>query len=140
MLARHRLPLAAAAFFLSFVAGPVAADETSPVLLFAHGPKAILVEVASGVTMPCDASTNRLLYRGWLAPDTVLRTSSPSATICFRQTYDDFPEANWSTPRLVRPLPQCSAARRRSGPCTEVADPTIRVEVHSVEPRPGDPG
>jgi hypothetical protein len=135
VLARLPLAVAAVALVATFSAELARADDGSPVILVAHGPNAILVEVASGVTMPCDASTNRPLYRGALAPGGVLHLSSPSASICFRQTYDDFPEANWSTPRLLGPLPLCSATRRRAGACTHVPDPTIRVEVHSAEPR-----
>jgi len=135
MSTRPGLAVLAAALVVALCAGRAVAEDASPVLVVAHGPKAVLVEIAAGEAMPCDSSANHMLYRGWLLPGEARELSSAVASVCFRQTYDNFSEANWSTPRLLRPLPLCSALRRRVGPCTPVPDRTIRVEVSSPEPR-----
>ncbi|MET0591713.1 MAG: hypothetical protein ABW133_03375 [Polyangiaceae bacterium] len=67
-----------------------------PVYLQQAGPKAIQVEVAAGRVGPCDSSYNVPLFRGWVDPGRTLRLSTPYGCVCYRHTYDDFPQVNWS--------------------------------------------
>ena len=121
--------------FALCLSSPTPAESPSlvPVLVHSRGPKAIQVEVADGSVMPCDSTDNRLLYRGWLSLGSTLTLAS-SGTVCFRQTYDDFPETNWSTSRTLTSEMICSGAGR-GRVCRPDPAAKIRVEVGSTAPQ-----
>jgi hypothetical protein len=100
-----------------------------PVLITGMGPKTIRIEVAAGKTLPCDSSRNIPLWSGKLEPGAALSFSSPYPDICFRQTFDNFPDVNWSTPHVYSAVMYCT----RPGACVVAPDPTIRLSVVSSE-------
>jgi hypothetical protein len=71
-----------------------------PVFVEQSGPKAVLVEVAAGRVGPCDSNYNALLFKDWMNAGQTLRLMSPYGCVCYRHTYDDFPQINWS-PSIV---------------------------------------
>ena len=85
---------------LAFVCAAAGADAQSislmPVFVQQTGPKAVQVEIAAGRVGPCDSAYNARLFHGWVDPGKTLRVMSPYGCICYRHTYDDFPQVNWS--------------------------------------------
>ena len=67
-----------------------------PVYVQQVGPKAVQIEVAAGRVGPCDSAYNARLFHGWVEPGRTLRVLSPYGCVCYRHTYDDFPQVNWS--------------------------------------------
>lgn len=67
-----------------------------PVFVHQTGPKAIQVEVAAGRVGPCDSNYNARLFKGRVEAGQTLRLMTPYGCVCYRHTYDDFPEINWS--------------------------------------------
>jgi hypothetical protein len=78
-----------------------------PVFLEQGGPRAVQVEIAAGRVGPCDSSYNARLFHGWVEPGRTLRVMSPYGCVCYRQTYDDFPQVNWS-PSIVTCRRSCT--------------------------------
>jgi hypothetical protein len=94
------------------------------------GPRSVLVEIAAGVVNPCDSSWNVPLFRGRMNPGDVIALQSPASCICWRQTYDNFPESNWSTSRIA-----CkTGVTCRNKTCTVDPDPVLRLYLVSTEP------
>lgn len=109
------------------------ANSGPPIQVVARlaGPRSCLVEVAAGVVNPCDSPWNVPLYRGKMNPGDVITLQSPSACICWRQTYDNFPEANWSTSRTV-----CKTGLIcRNRVCSPDPDPVVRLNLVSSDPQ-----
>jgi hypothetical protein len=67
-----------------------------PVYVQQVGPKAVQVEIAAGRVAPCDSAYNARLFHGWVDPGRTLRVMSPYGCVCYRHTYHDFPQVNWS--------------------------------------------
>jgi hypothetical protein len=94
------------------------------------GPRSVRVEIAAGVVNPCDSSWNVPLYRGKMNPGDVIFLQSPASCICWRQTYDNFPDTNWSTSRIT-----CkTGVTCRHKTCTIYPDPILRLYLVSTEP------
>jgi hypothetical protein len=106
------------ALVIVFAAADVVAGVTMSVFVNQQGPKAIQVEVSAGRVQPCDSMSDRPIFKGWVEPGKTLALAAPFGCICYRQTYDDFPDVNWSTPKvLCRP-----ACRSPLGPAWMVID------------------
>jgi hypothetical protein len=115
------------------VSSDASADGFWPVEITSMGPRPILVEIAAGVVAPCDSHENVVLYRGPLDPNTAVRVGSPSPSVCFRQTYANFPTLNWSLSRFLTPPVICQGAGRGRR-CRRDPDPTLRLTVRSEQP------
>ncbi len=87
----------------------------------------VRVRISEGATVPCDASTNRVLFDGWLADQAVFRTTIASETICVEHTWDDYPRAGWAPAGLAH-RPKICLGRR----CVPAPDPTIRVALDAT--------
>ena len=128
----RRISTAIVAGAMGFVGDGVRAETFSPpVVITLTGPKAILVEVTSGTTRPCDATSNRPLYKAKMETGQVATFLSPTVCICFRQTYDNFPSANWSTSEIICKTGVICKQRR----CVPDPDPVIRLTLSSADPR-----
>ena len=106
------------------VRSDAAADESSPVVVEALGPKAVRIELSEGHTKPCDSNETKRLFVGWIQPGTRWTTTVGSHCVCMRHTFDNFPNTNWSGSHLF-----CSTrSKYRPGP-----DPTIRIAFSSTQ-------
>ncbi|HLZ09784.1 MAG TPA: hypothetical protein VKT80_14435 [Chloroflexota bacterium] len=131
MATARRWPVVVAGFSAFALVGTDGRAWTSlEVLVGLAGPRSIRVEIAAGIVNPCDSSWNVPLYRGWLNPGDVIALQSPKSCICWRQTYDNFPDANWSTSRIT-----CkTGVTCRNKTCTVDPDPVLRLYLVSTEP------
>jgi hypothetical protein len=123
MRSAARLLAGSCGLLAALIATDGRADPPAPFFITATNTRApIRVQIAEGRTMPCDASSNRSLYDGWLAPGGALEGTigGESACICVRNTTEAFPKNGWSGSRLA-----CRPCRGR--PCRPPPDPTIRV-------------
>jgi hypothetical protein len=112
--------------------GDSSAQSSTPVVVQLLGPRSVLVEVAAGVVQPCDSISNRQLYRAKMAPGDTVTLQSPTTCICWRQTYDNFPDANWSRSRT-----KCMTGTVCQGRhCVRDPDPVLRLSLSSTEPHP----
>jgi hypothetical protein len=95
---RHwrEMSILGAAFIAAARGAEAQAMVLMPVYVQQAGPKAIQVEVAAGRVGPCDSSYNAQLFHGWVDAGRTLRLMSPYGCVCYRHTYDDFPQVNWS--------------------------------------------
>ena len=131
MAASRRWPVVVAgAFALVFVDADGRAWTSLGVVVGLAGPRSVVVEIAAGVVNPCDSSWNVPLYRGRMNPGDVLALQSPKSCICWRQTYDNFPDTNWSPSRIT-----CkTGVTCRNKTCTVDPDPVLRLYLVSTEP------
>jgi hypothetical protein len=85
---------------LACVSAATGADAQStalmPIYVQQMGPKAVQIEIAAGRVGPCDSAYNARLFHGWVDPGRTLRVMSPYGCVCYRHTYHDFPQVNWS--------------------------------------------
>lgn len=79
---------------------PAAAQSSMPVYVSVVGSGQIRVVLASGGTLPCDATSNVVFFNGKLAAGSVYTFVSPTPALCERHTYGSFREAQWSPDRL----------------------------------------
>lgn len=110
---------------------PAQAGGSNPFVVRLHGDKRVRVQIAEGTSLPCDASGNRPVTERWIAPGEEIRGSIGGDCLCFRQTFANFPNANWSTPQLA-----CVPRRCRRSACRPLPDPTIRVHLASSDGAP----
>jgi hypothetical protein len=103
-----------------------------PVFLFQAGPKQVQVEIAAGRVGPCDSSYNMPLFKGWVDAGRTFRVMSPFGCVCYRQTYDDFPQVHWS-PSTVTCRRICTV-QGGYGLCP--ADPNDALSIHIRSPPP----
>jgi hypothetical protein len=118
---------------LALVSAGSGADAQSvplmPVFVQQTGPKAIKVEIAAGRVGPCDSAYNARLFQGWVEAGRTLRVMSPYGCVCYRQTYDDFPEVNWS-PSTVTCRRIC-AVQGGYGLCPADPNDSLFVQIRS---------
>jgi hypothetical protein len=93
------------------------------------GPKAIQVEVAAGRVGPCDSSYNAPLLKQWVDAGRTVRVMSPYGCVCYRHTYDDFPEVNWS-PSTVTCRRACTV-QGGYGLCPADPNDALFIEIRS---------
>jgi hypothetical protein len=128
-----RLGVVALALFTVLTAGAPSADGAdgvapAPVIisLSARGP--VRVQVAEGVTTPCDSSNNRMLFDGAMAPgQNAWSTQIAGECVCVRWTSDAFPRSDWSTPGLA-----CRPRVCRGRICRPAPDPAIRLHLDAT--------
>ncbi len=120
---RRHLAILFATAIVMFAAG-VAADPLAPVVIEQRGRGRVRVQVAEGLTRPCDSLDNRMLLDGWLSEGEVRRGAIAGDCICVRHTSASFPRADWSQPGLA-----CRPRVCRGKVCRPAADSTIRVTI-----------
>lgn len=104
-------------------AGPAA--ERTPVLVHATGSGRVRLRLAEGTTTPCEASTNRRVFNGWIDAGATLELSVAASCICVEHTWGTFRKSDWAPGQIV-----CSRPRTR----THRADRTIRVSFSTDAP------
>ena len=118
---------------LAFVCSATGVDAQSiplmPVYLQQLGPKAVQVEIAAGRVGPCDSAYNARLFNGWVEPGRTLRLMSPYGCVCYRHTYHDFPQVNWS-PSTVTCRRICTV-QGGYGLCPSDPNDALFIEVRS---------
>ncbi len=107
----------------------VSAQAYTPVAITLEGPNPILVKVAAGVFQPCDSSSNSPLLLTKMSPGQTIVLQSPSNCICWQQTFDNFPDANWSGAQIACKSAMICRGRR----CTLDRDPFLRLSLRSTE-------
>lgn len=108
------------------------AGALMPVFLSQAGPKAVQVEMAAGRVGPCDSGYNVPLFKGWVEGGRTLRVMSPYGCVCYRQTYDDFPQVNWS-PSTVTCRRICTV-QGGFGLCPADPNDALAIHVRSTPP------
>ena len=101
-----------------------------PVYVRQLGPKAVQVEVAAGRVGPCDSNYNATLFKGWVDAKSSFRLMSPYGCVCYRHTYDDFPQINWS-PSTVICRRSCTVAGGY-GLCPADPNDSLFIEIRSA--------
>jgi hypothetical protein len=76
------------------------APRTVPVLVNVAGHGEILVLLADGSTRPCDASDNRVLFKGSAKAGDQIKATSTTGTVCVDHTYGTFRESQWAGPSI----------------------------------------
>jgi hypothetical protein len=108
------------------------ADSAAYVEITMLGPSAVQIRVADGTTFPCDSTNNRMLVQGKFNPGNVVLAVTSNSCLCVQQTFEPFPDTDWSAPALAcRPLVCSGTGRARR--CVPAPDPTIRVRIHSKQ-------
>jgi len=103
----------------------VTAQSYMPVVVTATGPNPVFVELAAGIVAPCDSSSNRQLARTRITPGQTLLLRSPHACVCWRQTYTDSPDTEWSLSRI-----DCKTGSVcRGRVCLPDPDPVLRIHL-----------
>jgi hypothetical protein len=97
---RGRGLLVALALAPALGAGGALADEPAqgpvPVSFEVVGTGQILLLVAEGTERPCDASSNRVLFRGHVAAGSETKLMATTGSVCFDHTYGAFRESQWA--------------------------------------------
>lgn len=94
-----RWALCIAAFVLS-LAPTALASEPLPVFVTVTGEGSIRVLLTSGATVPCDSSSNVVLFDGKLEAGNTYAFQSASPIVCERHTRGSLREVDWSSDRL----------------------------------------
>ena len=109
---------------LTTVSSGLRANESGAVVVTSTSSVALRVQVAEGVTGPCDSGNNRMLLDGPLAPGATFRASIASDCVCIRSTSAAFPKSDWTTSGL-----KCRPRTCRGRVCRPAPDPTIYLSV-----------
>jgi hypothetical protein len=88
--------------------GRAEAEADRPVIVTVVGRGAIRLRLAAGVTAPCDSSSNRMLFDGWVEPGRY-QWETGSNTVCYQYTSGALREQDWSVSSIV---PTWRKARR----------------------------
>jgi hypothetical protein len=124
-----RSAVAALVLLAAATAGDAGAGASMPVALYQAGPKSVRVEIAGGRVGPCDSSYNVPLFSGWVDAGQTVHVKSPYGCVCYRHTYDDFPQVNWS-PSTVTCRRSC-AVYGGWGRCPADPDDAIWIQIKS---------
>lgn len=100
------------------------ASESAPVVLTSASSVEVRVQLAEGLTAPCDSGNNRMLFDGRLAPGATFRASIGGDCVCIRSTSASFPNSKWTTSGL-----KCRPRTCRGRVCRPAPDPTIYLSV-----------
>ncbi|MEO8903276.1 MAG: hypothetical protein ABI488_14160 [Polyangiaceae bacterium] len=121
------------AFSGTLFAQSVAAPTITPIELTMVGPDSVSVRVSGGTTLPCDSGDDRMLVQGKFNAGEVVRASTTAGCVCVQQTYQPFPDIDW-TPAGVVCRPQACRGVGRTRRCVPAKDPTIRLRFQSQRP------
>ena len=109
---------------LATASSGLCANESTPVVLTSASSVEVLVQLAEGLTAPCDSGNNRMLLDGPLAPGATFRASIAGDCVCIRSTSASFPRSDWTTSGL-----KCRPRTCRGRVCRPAPDPTIYLSV-----------
>jgi hypothetical protein len=117
---------AGALLALAFVTTPSAlrADESAAVVVTSTSDVDVRVQLAEGVTAPCDSGNNRMLLDARLPAGATFRAAIAGDCVCIRSTSASFPNSDWSTSGL-----KCRPRICRGRICRPAPDPTIYLSV-----------
>jgi hypothetical protein len=73
-----------------------AAEEAIPVVVSVVGKGVIRVRVADGTSLPCDSSTNHVLFDGHVKAGDKISLASKAGSVCVDHTYGSFRESQWA--------------------------------------------
>jgi hypothetical protein len=132
VLRTSRISLAMLALLSAMAGSDVNAGALMPVFVFQGGPKAVQVEVAAGRVGPCDSGYNVPLFKGWVEGGRTLRVLSSYGCVCYRHTYDDFPQVNWS-PSTVACRRMCTV-HGGFGLCPADPNDALSIQIRSSPP------
>ncbi len=122
------------AFVLALAPGRAEVHAAPPapaaVFVYQEGPKAIKVRLSVGKTSPCDSSSNRQIYLGWMQRQEMLEVPFTEACACVEHTYDDFPEVGWSQPIL-----RCRPNVCLNGYCWPDSSIPVHITISSKRPK-----
>jgi len=100
-------------------------SESAPVVVASASRVDLRVQIAEGITAPCDSGNDRLLFDGRLPAGATFRTAIAGECVCIRSTSASFPNSDWSTPGL-----KCRPKICRGRVCRPAPDPTIYLSVY----------
>jgi len=120
----HRL-LAALLFSTVLLASDARAAALTTVVIRNPGPKSSRVQLALGVTMPCDSRENRLVFDEVLAPGAVRTFAVDGVQACARNTAGGT-TLDWLTSQFVYGGFRC----RRRYACWP--DPSVPMEYNAI--------
>jgi hypothetical protein len=109
---------------LTTTASSLRANETGTVVITSTSSVDVRVQLAEGITSPCDSGNNRMLLDGRLAAGTTFRAAIAGDCVCIRSTSASFPNSEWSTSGL-----KCRPRACRGRICRPAPDPTIYLSV-----------
>jgi hypothetical protein len=117
---------------------PIAAQAeaiATKVSVHSVGPKTFRVRLAAGFVLPCDASSNTILFEGPISADSTIRITGPDGFVCVQQTYEDFPDVGWGLGFIA--WGDCYGwGGKKNGPyCVRSSDGQIHVTLRSTPPR-----
>jgi hypothetical protein len=113
-----------AAALVTTASSGLRANESGAVVVRSESSVEVRVQVAEGVTTPCDSGSNRMLLDGRLPPGATFRAAIAGDCVCIRSTSASFPNSEWSTSGL-----KCRPRICRGRICRPAPDPTIYLSV-----------
>jgi hypothetical protein len=124
---RRFVRVAAGALLAAVVAttsSALRANESGAVVVTSTSSVELRVQVAEGLTAPCDSGNNRMLLDGRLPPGATFRATIAGDCVCIRSTSASFPNSDWTPSGL-----KCRPRICRGRVCRPAPDPTIYVSV-----------
>jgi hypothetical protein len=118
---------------LCLLSGQSSATGTVPVIVTMLGPGTVRVRVAEGTSRPCDSGDDRIIVEGKYAPGTVIRTATTFTCVCVQQTYESFPDIDWSLGGVACRDQVCTGYGKAKR-CVETPHPSIRAAISSKRP------
>jgi hypothetical protein len=109
---------------ITTAAGSLRANESADVVVTSTSNVDVRVQLAEGLTAPCDSGNNRMLFDGRLAAGATFRSAIGGDCVCIRSTSTSFPNSEWSTSGL-----KCRPRTCRGRVCRPAPDPTIYLAV-----------
>jgi hypothetical protein len=100
MAARNLALALALGIAASTTAVPADAGADWPVSIVVVGHGAIRLRLAAGRTMPCDSSSNRMLFDGWVGVGRY-EWATGTDVVCFEHTSGALRESDWSGAHLA---------------------------------------
>ena len=94
-----RLPLLIAVAF-TLLAPTALASEPLPVIVTVYGEGSIRVFLSAGATLPCDSTSNTVMFDGKLEAGKSYGFQAADISVCERHTRGTLREVDWSTDRL----------------------------------------
>ena len=96
-LARRVLALVALVALVAFAPRQSAADDDAiPVSVTVRGAGEIWLVVTDGMSRPCEASDDRMLFKARVRAGDVIKLESRSGSVCVDHTYGSFRETQWA--------------------------------------------
>jgi hypothetical protein len=75
---------------------PADPNDATPVAVTVVGTGEIRVMVSDGASLPCDASTNQMLFNGHVEAGADVTVASLTGSVCVDHTYGELRECQWA--------------------------------------------